>query len=105
MLLRRAHSWEGQKVTIRRYVAGSVACRSETVSSAIETGAPRLDSETWVHLFLPLTFSPRRPLVTKSNLKRLPRFLRINAVASLGLLARKECLSAHLGQKLPLRGF
>jgi hypothetical protein len=37
-----------------------VACRSETVSSAIEAGAPRLDFETWVHLFVRITIYPRQ---------------------------------------------
>jgi hypothetical protein len=47
----RKHSFVGRSL---------LACRSETVSSAIETGAPRLDSETWVHLLVPLTFCPRQ---------------------------------------------
>ena len=47
----RKHSFVGRSL---------VACRSETVSSAIETGASRLDSETWVHLLVPLTFCPRQ---------------------------------------------
>jgi hypothetical protein len=49
-----AKAAEGVTVCVLR------ACRSETVCSAIETGAPRLDCETWVHLFVPLTLSPRQ---------------------------------------------
>jgi hypothetical protein len=73
-----------------------VACRGETVRSAIETGAPRLDSETWVHLFVPLTFSPRQATSGLYQLVQEWNQICENARLFLGVASLMLCIRARL---------